>query len=84
MYTKTERIRRHEIRDFISKKLATNPQYQVIEEASIGTPSGTLKTDLVVIHREMVHVIDVTVRPEDIGYLEEGHDSKIKKYTSLI
>ena len=70
MYTKTERIRRHnEIRDFISKKLATNPQYQVIEENSIETPSGTLKPDLVVIHRERVHVIDITVRHENIGYL---------------
>jgi hypothetical protein len=85
IYTKTDRIRRHnKIRDFISKKLATNPQYQVIEEASIETPSGTLKPDLVVILRERVHVIDVTVRHEDIGYLEEGHNSKIKKYTSLI
>jgi hypothetical protein len=68
MYTKTERIR-HEIRDFISKKPATNPQYQVIEEASIETPSGTLKPDLVVIYRERVQVIDVTVRHENIGYL---------------
>jgi len=85
MYTKTERIRRHnEIRDFISKKLATNAQFQVIEEASIETPSGTLKPDLVAIHRERVQVIDVTVRHEDIGYLEEGHNSKIRKYKPLI
>jgi hypothetical protein len=85
MYTKTERIRRHnEIRDFISKKLATNPQYQVIEEASIETSSGTPKPDLVVIHRARFHVIDVTVRHVDMGYLEKCHNSKLKKYTPLI
>jgi hypothetical protein len=29
-------------------------------------------------------VIDVTVRHEDRGYLEGGHDSKVDKYTPLL
>jgi len=32
----------------------------------------------------MVQVIDVTVRHEDIGYLEEDHNSNIRKYKPLI
>jgi hypothetical protein len=79
IHTKKERIRRHnEIRDFIFKKLATNQQFQVTKEALIDNPSSTLKPDLVVIHRKRVLVIDVTVRQEDKGYLEEGHNSKMK------
>jgi len=50
----------------------------------VETPSGTLKPDLVVFDQGRVHVIDVTVRHKDIGYLEEGYDSKIQKYTPLI
>jgi hypothetical protein len=38
----------------------------------------------VAIDRERVQGIDVTVRHEDIGYLEEGHNSKIKKSTPLL
>jgi hypothetical protein len=29
-------------------------------------------------------VVDVTVRHEDTGYLEEGHRSKVAKYTPLL
>jgi hypothetical protein len=85
-FTKASRIRRHnEIRDFIAKKLATsNSGFQVIEEAAVDTPSGTLKPDLVVVHQGRVHVVDVTVRHEDTGYLEGGHTSKTTKYTPLL
>jgi hypothetical protein len=84
--TKNSRIRRHdEIRDFVAKNLATKTnEYQVIEEASVETPLGTLKPDLVVIHRDRVLVIDITVRHEDKGYLEGGYNSKVSKYTPLI
>jgi hypothetical protein len=70
-FTKASRIRRHDdIRDFIAKKLATsNSGFQVIEEAAVDTPSGTLKPDLVVVHHGRVQVIDVTVRHGDTGTL---------------
>jgi hypothetical protein len=86
IHTKKQRIHRHdEIRDFVSQKLAKSPRnYKVIEEAAIKTPSGTLKPDLVVINRERVLVIDITVRHEDTGYLEEGRLDKIRKYTPLL
>jgi hypothetical protein len=86
LYTKTQRIHRHdEIRNFISKKLVTTSQnFEVIEEAAITTPSGTLKPDLVAINRGRVLVIDITVRHEDTGYLDEGRSSKIQKYTPLL
>ena len=48
------------------------------------TPSCTLKPDLVVLHRGRVQVIDVTFRHEDRGYLEEGNNSKVSKYTPII
>jgi hypothetical protein len=71
---KASRIRRHnDIRDFLANKLATkSEEFQVIEEASVETPSGTLKPDLVVLHQGRVQVIGVTVRHEEKGYLEEG------------
>ena len=86
IYTKTQRIRRHdEIRDFVSTKLAsTKEKIQIIEEALIPTPTGNLKTDLVVVSQGRVHVVDVTVRHEDSGYLVEGHRSKVDKYTPLL
>lgn len=37
-----------------------------------------------VVNRGRVHVVDVRVRHEDIGYLEEGYKSKMKKYTTLM
>ena len=84
-YSKSERIRRHdEIRNYLAERLASNPEFQIVEEASIVTPSGTLKPDLVVIHQGRVQIVDVTVRYEDTGYLEEGHNSKITKYTPLL
>ena len=86
MYKKTQRIHRHDkIRNFISKKLAAKTrEFQVIEEAAITTPSCTLKPDLVVINPRRVLVIDVTVRHEGTGYLEESRTSKIRKYTPLL
>ena len=86
VYTKTQRIRRHdEIRDFVSKKLASKKEkFSIIEEALIPTPTGNLKPDLVVVNQGRVHVVDVTVRHEDTGYLEEGYRSKVEKYTPLL
>ena len=74
MFTKRDRIRRHDaIRDFLAHKLAIKAdQFQVIEEASIDTASGALKPDLVAVNQGRVHVVDVTIRHEDVGYLEEG------------
>ena len=68
-YTKAQRIHRHdEIRNFISKKLATGSKdSQIFEEAAVVTPSDTLKKDLVVINRGRALVIDVTVRHESKG-----------------
>ena len=82
-YTKSSRIRRHDkIHNFVAQILATNTsEFQLIEEASIATPSGTLK--LVVVHQGKVQVVDVTVRHEDTGYLEEHHNSKVAKHTLL-
>ena len=84
--TKPQRIRRHnDIRDFVSKKLASNTdKFQIIEEASVETPTGALKPDLAVISQGRVHVVDVTVRHEDMGYLEGGHRSKVEKYKPLL
>lgn len=84
--TEAQRIHRHdEIRNFISKQLATKSKdYRIIEEAAIVTQSGTLKPDLVVINRGRVLVIDVTVRHESTGYLEESRESKIRKDTPLL
>ena len=86
-YTKSQRIKRHdEIRDFVSQKIRRmKEKVEIIEEAMIQTPTGTnLKPDLVVVNRERVYVVDVTVRHEDTGYLEEGYKSKVDKYTPLI
>jgi hypothetical protein len=85
-YTKAQRIRRHdEIRDFVTKKLANmKEEVKIIEEALIPTPTGNLKPDLVVVNRGRVHVVDVTVRHEDTGYLDEGYRSKVEKYTPLL
>jgi hypothetical protein len=87
MYTKVQRIRRHnEIRDIVSHKLAKQKgDVRIIEEANIPTPQGNiLKPDLVVVSQGRVHVIDVTIRHEDEGYLEEGFRSKTAKYSPLL
>jgi len=57
---------------------------QIIEEELIPTQTGNLKPDLVVVSQGRVHVVDVTVRHEDTGYLEEGHRSKLEKYIPLL
>jgi hypothetical protein len=78
-------IRRHNsIRDFISKTTAHKDGYMVTEEPSIITAEGTLKPDLVVIHQKRVHVVDVTVRHEDVGYLQNGYNEKHRKYAPLL
>jgi hypothetical protein len=87
VYTKTQRIRLHDaIRDFVDTKIwAAKAKPQIIEEALIPTPKGSnLKPDLVVVSQGRVHVIDVTVRHEDAGYLYEGDRSKLQKYTPLL
>jgi hypothetical protein len=78
-------IKRHDsIRNFISSTTAKRDETKVIEEATISTPAGTLKPDLVIIHQQRVHVVDVTVRHEDVGYLQRGYNEKISKYTPLL
>ena len=86
IYTKVQRIRRHDgIRDQVSKKLSsTKEKVQIIEEALIPTPTGNLKPDLVVVNQGRVHVVDIMVRHEDTGYLDETYRSKVEKYTPLL
>jgi hypothetical protein len=57
---------------------------KIFEEALIPTPIGNLKPDLVVVNQGRVHVLDVTVRHEDTGNLDEGYRSKVVKYTPLL
>jgi hypothetical protein len=66
----------------LSQKMAKTNEIQI--EALIPTPTGNLRPDLVVVSQGRVHVIDVTVRHEDTGYLKEGHRSKVEKYTPLM
>jgi hypothetical protein len=84
IYTKVQRMRHDGFRDFVSQKLAKMKEIRIIEEALIPTPTGNLKPDLVVVSQGRVHVVDVTVRHEDTGYLDEGHRSKVVKYTPLL
>jgi hypothetical protein len=81
VYTKAQRI--SDIRDFISRKLVNMKEVSITEETLIPTPTGNLKPDLVVVSQGRVHVVDVTVRHEDDGYLD-GHRSKVEKYTPLL
>jgi predicted nuclease of restriction endonuclease-like RecB superfamily len=86
-YTKAQRIRRDdEIRDTVSQKLTKGKDgVKIIEEAAIASPKGNiLKPDLVVVSQGRVHVVDVTVRHEDTGYLEKGYKSKVEKYTPCL
>ena len=86
IYTKAQRIRRHDdIRYFVTNKLPNMKKgIKIIEESLIPTPTGNLKPDLVVVNQGRVHVVDVTVRHKDIGYLDEGYRSKVVKYTPLL
>jgi hypothetical protein len=86
IYTKAQRIRRHDkIRDFIIKKLVTMKEgIEIIEEALIPTPTGNLKSDLVVVNQGRVHMVDVRVHHKDTGYLDEVYWSKVEKYTPLL
>ena len=70
--------------DYLSKKLASKKEVQIIEEAFIPIPTGNLIPDLVVVNRGRVHVVDVTLRHEETGYLDEGHKSKVEKDTPLL
>jgi hypothetical protein len=75
-------MRRHdEIRIFVTNELRNmKEKVQIVEEAMIPTPMGkNLKSDLVVVNKGRVHVVDVTVRHEDTGYLEDGYISKVEK-----
>jgi hypothetical protein len=85
IYTKAQRIRRHDkIRDFVTNKLSKMEGIKIIEEALIPTPTGNFKPDLVVANQGRVHVVDVTVRHEDTGNLDEGYRSKVEKFTPLL
>ena len=57
---------------------------QIIEEALIPTPTGNLKSDLVLVKVGRVQVVDVTVRHENTPYLDERHRSKVEKYKPLL
>ena len=59
-------------------------EVQIIEEALIPTLTGNLKPHQVVVNQGRVHVVDVTVRHEDTSYLDEGHRSKVEKYTPTL
>jgi hypothetical protein len=73
-FSKSSRFHRHnEFRDFLAKKNVTvSTEFQVIDEVSVETPSGTFKLDLL--------VIDVSAFQKDTGYLEECHNNKVPKY----
>jgi len=58
-------------------------ELQIIE-ALIPNPTGNLNPHLVVVNQGRVHVVDVTVRHEDTGYLDQGHRSKVEKYTPIL
>jgi hypothetical protein len=78
-------INRHDsIRNFVSSTAARKIDATIIEEPSIKTPVGTLKPDLVILHQKRVHVVDITVRHEDVGYLQQGHNDKVQKYSPLL
>jgi hypothetical protein len=83
---KIPEVKKHdEIRDFVSRKLATNgANFQAVRETSVETPSGALKHGMVVSNQARVHVIDVGVHHDDVGYLDEGHNSKTGKFTPLL
>jgi len=85
VYKTVQRIRRHdEIRDFVFNKLAKMKEnVQIIEEALLPTQACNLKSDLVVVSQGSVHVVDITVRHEDIADLERQR-SKFDKYTPLL
>jgi len=69
----------------LSRKLASKKEeISIIEEALIPTQTGNLKPDLVVVNQGRVHVVDVTVRHEGTGYLDEGYRSKVDKYPPLL
>jgi hypothetical protein len=73
----TEVSRHNSIRDFVVSKTAQHKDFQVIEGPSIETPSGTLKPDLIIIHQQRVHVVNITVHHKDMGYLKGGYEEKI-------
>jgi hypothetical protein len=56
----------------------------IFEKAVTAIQTGNLKSDSVVVSQGRVHVFDITVRHEDAADLEEGHRSKVEKYTPLL
>jgi hypothetical protein len=84
--TKPQRMRRHnDIRDFITNQVVeADKNIKVMVETSFVTPNGTLKPDLVVVDDEKVFIVDATVRHEVPGYLQEGYNEKLRKYTPLL
>jgi hypothetical protein len=85
-HTKSQRIKRHsDIGDFLAERVTSNnKKARVIVEEFFKIQAATMKPDLVVIDRGRVHVVDVTVRHEDLGYLQEGYHDKISKYSPLL
>jgi hypothetical protein len=83
-HTKPQRIR-HDIRNFVAEKITTTQsEVTVIEEESFETRAGTVKPDLIITDKERVHVVDVTVRHEDVGYLQAEFRDKKNKYSPLL
>jgi hypothetical protein len=79
-FTKKKRIRRHDdIKNLVAERISSDPKVQVLKEGSFETQIGTLNSDLVIIDGGRVHVVDVTVRHEGVGYLQKGHQGKINR-----
>jgi hypothetical protein len=68
---------------FVSSKVAKK-DFSVTIQALISTPDGTLKPNLVVKHQKRVHVVDITIRHEDVWYLQKGYNDKVSKLTPLL
>ena len=79
---KPNRSEDDEIRDFVSK--LESVKVKIVEEDLIPTPTGNLKSDLVLVKVGRVQVVDVTVRHENTPYLDERHRSKVEKYKPLL
>lgn len=85
-YTKPQRLRRHdEILTFVMDEIARGDQnLQITKEPSIVVEGKMYKPDLVLISRERVLLVDISVRLEDGAYLEAAKKEKIVKYSPLL
>lgn len=80
--TKAKRIKRHnEIVNLLKERLALNNRVMV--EPTIEHGGERFKPDLVILNKERVLVLDVTVRYENKNFLAEGAREKTEKYESI-